>query len=193
RLLAHHIRLADSRTFCTAGNSRPSRMAIMAMTISSSISVKPRRCVVRDDGNTTAPPRSGMRGRSFIPFSFDSLERFRVARGSSLALRAHIPVRSGSEGQPADSQSALTLWFFQGCQVPDFDRTIAASRDQAPAVERERQAVDEAGMAAKRTDYLPGVAVPDLYGTVLTGRGDPPAIGAEGHGGDITGVPPEGL
>src|SRR5437867_12059931 len=91
------------------------------------------------------------------------------------------------------SFDSLTLWFFQCFQVPDLDSVIAASRDQALAVEPERQAVDEAGMAAKRTDYLSGVAVPDLYGTVLTGRGDPPAIGAEGHGVDITGVPPEGF
>ena len=44
RLLVHLIRVAASRTFCTAGSSRPIRMAMMAMTTSSSISVKPRRC-----------------------------------------------------------------------------------------------------------------------------------------------------
>src|SRR4051812_49379998 len=36
------MRAAASRTFCTAGSSRPMRMAMMAMTTSSSISVKPR-------------------------------------------------------------------------------------------------------------------------------------------------------
>src|SRR5437867_3294524 len=40
RLLEHLIRLAASRTFCTAGKSRPIRTAIMAMTTNSSISVK---------------------------------------------------------------------------------------------------------------------------------------------------------
>jgi hypothetical protein len=37
------MRAAASRTFCTAGKSNPIRMAMMAMTTSSSISVKPWR------------------------------------------------------------------------------------------------------------------------------------------------------
>src|SRR4051812_33048900 len=105
-----------------------------------------------------ALPLSGMRGRSFIPPSFDP----------------------------------LTLRLLQCFHVPDFDLVIAASRDQTPAVGPKRQAVDEAGMAAERTDDRPGVAVPDLHGTVLTGRGDEAAVGAEGHGVHITGVSPEG-
>src|SRR6266851_5681783 len=36
------MRAAASRTFCTAGKSRPMRIAMMAITTSSSISVKPR-------------------------------------------------------------------------------------------------------------------------------------------------------
>src|SRR5262245_39850060 len=42
-LLVHFIRFAASRIFCTAGRSRPIRMAMMAMTTSSSIRVNPRR------------------------------------------------------------------------------------------------------------------------------------------------------
>src|SRR5262249_35196199 len=37
------MRLAASRTFCTAGSKRPIRMAMMAITTNSSMSVKPRR------------------------------------------------------------------------------------------------------------------------------------------------------
>src|SRR5438105_3901985 len=37
------MRAAASRTFCTAGTSSPIRMAMMAITTSSSIRVKPRR------------------------------------------------------------------------------------------------------------------------------------------------------
>src|SRR5438128_602247 len=37
------MRLAASRTFCTAGSSRPMRTAMMAMTTSNSIRVKPIR------------------------------------------------------------------------------------------------------------------------------------------------------
>ena len=42
RLFAHLARLAASRTFCTAGSSNPIRIAIIAITTSSSMSVKPR-------------------------------------------------------------------------------------------------------------------------------------------------------
>src|SRR5215472_15330791 len=42
RLLVQLRRAAAARTFCTAGTSRPIRMAIIAITTSSSISVKPR-------------------------------------------------------------------------------------------------------------------------------------------------------
>src|SRR5262245_60841382 len=45
RLLLHFIRAAASRTFWTAGRSRPIRMAMMAITTSSSISVKARRAL----------------------------------------------------------------------------------------------------------------------------------------------------
>src|SRR5205807_4210152 len=41
RLLEHLARAAASRTFWTAGRSRPIRIAMMAMTTSSSIRVKP--------------------------------------------------------------------------------------------------------------------------------------------------------
>ena len=43
RLLELDMRLAASRTFCTAGTSKPTSTAMMAITTSSSISVKPRR------------------------------------------------------------------------------------------------------------------------------------------------------
>src|SRR3954453_23878356 len=43
RLLTHCARRAASRAACTAGRSRAIRTAMMAMTTSNSISVKPRR------------------------------------------------------------------------------------------------------------------------------------------------------
>src|SRR5688500_16816991 len=71
---------------------------------------------------------------------------------------------------------------------------IAASRDQEPAVGAERQAADEALVAAETADQCAGVAVPDFHGAVLTRRGDPPAtvVGAERHGVDVSVVSPEG-
>jgi hypothetical protein len=49
RLLLHFARAAASRTFCTAGSRRPIRMAMMAMTTNSSMSVNPRRGRERTD------------------------------------------------------------------------------------------------------------------------------------------------
>src|SRR2546421_7082533 len=43
RLFWHLVRLAASRTFCTAGSKRPIRTAMMAMTTSNSISVNAER------------------------------------------------------------------------------------------------------------------------------------------------------
>jgi hypothetical protein len=39
--LVQRARLADSRTFCTAGSNMPISIAMIAMTTSSSISVNP--------------------------------------------------------------------------------------------------------------------------------------------------------
>jgi hypothetical protein len=43
RLFEDCVRAAASRTFCTAGRRSPMRTAMMAITTSSSISVKPRQ------------------------------------------------------------------------------------------------------------------------------------------------------
>src|SRR3954466_3635998 len=43
RLLRHLVRAAASRTFWTAGSNNPIRIAMIAITTSSSISVKPKR------------------------------------------------------------------------------------------------------------------------------------------------------
>src|SRR3954468_4996923 len=49
RLLLHLARAAASRTFWTAGRSRPIRIAMMAMTTNNSIRVNPRRVRGRAD------------------------------------------------------------------------------------------------------------------------------------------------
>jgi hypothetical protein len=54
-LFVHRSRDAASRTFCTAGSSRPIKTAMMAITTNSSISVKPPRLVSRR--NMILPPK----------------------------------------------------------------------------------------------------------------------------------------
>src|SRR5262245_38412038 len=67
KLLAHCVRAAASRAFCTAGINRAAKMEMMAITTSSSIRVKPRRPLRRpvvlkfieksSVGKTTVSPR----------------------------------------------------------------------------------------------------------------------------------------
>ena len=67
RLFLHLVMLAASRTFCTAGSSKPIRMAMMAMTTSSSIRVKVRRFrVERRVGDTVYPYLSQGRVRKLL-------------------------------------------------------------------------------------------------------------------------------
>src|SRR5262245_45822956 len=59
------MRLAASRTFCTAGSSNPIRTAMMAITTRSSMSVKPRgRCrgVQPERATARVPPKRGWKG-----------------------------------------------------------------------------------------------------------------------------------
>src|SRR5215813_8393673 len=55
RLLEQLMRAAASRTFCTAGRRSPIRMAMIAITTNSSISVKPERQVRNSKLRGVAP------------------------------------------------------------------------------------------------------------------------------------------
>src|SRR5690242_79462 len=65
-LLEHVVRLAASRTFCTAGNSRPMRMAMIAITTRSSIRVNARRDMVHLDEGLLKP---GAQASAIIPLA----------------------------------------------------------------------------------------------------------------------------
>src|SRR5262245_37770788 len=163
------MRLAASRTFCTAGRSSPIRIAMIAITTKISISVNPRRGVVFMSMNMAAT----------------------CCNGRGAAAGRHL-IRLASDSLP------LGL-YFQFRHVPHLHRLIAASRDQESAVGAERHADDEAGVTAEGADQLSGIAVPDFHRAVLPGGGDPPAIvvGTERQGVDLPAVslravPPEG-
>src|SRR5262249_28740326 len=105
RLLLHLMRLAASRTFWTAGNSRPIRTAMMAMTTSSSMSVKPTRCLLNRD-LMRAPPRRGkrkrIRGRSAGGSVFPGRVRSFLFEHVELRLLVflHVPHGQGDEPFP---------------------------------------------------------------------------------------------
>src|SRR5262249_62178301 len=120
--------------------------AMMAITTSSSTSVKPRcRAVVKCRG--IAAPRGLGETAGRDEFSI------RPA-GGSLMLRD----------------------FHQRRQVPDFHRVVTAAGVQPPAVGAERQATDQTGVAAEAADQVPAPAIPDLHGAVFACGGDPAAV-----------------
>src|SRR5438132_11600300 len=86
RLFVQLARAAASRTFWTAGSSRPMRMAMIAITTKSSISVKPRQ--------RFAKKYLAMTG----PFQRDEGEKKRY-----LVARPAVP--SGGRGGPPVSQA----------------------------------------------------------------------------------------
>src|SRR5262249_9749219 len=88
RLFWHDIRAAASRTFCTAGSKRPMRMAMMAMTTSSSISVKPPR--VRQRMKTSDRSEKWCEG---------IVNESTAASGRSPALSASICARNRRPGR----------------------------------------------------------------------------------------------
>jgi hypothetical protein len=67
---------------CTAGNSRAIRTAMMAMTTSNSISVKPARRADGICGNMSANPRAGV-GANFSP----SIDQARGGRSRRDGMR----------------------------------------------------------------------------------------------------------
>src|SRR5262245_29857012 len=82
--------------------------------------------------------------------------------------------------------------FVPARHIPDLDRGIAASRNQALAVGAERQAHDHAGVAAQPVPPLQGCRVPEGNRGVLARGGEPAAVRAERHRVDIPGVAVEG-
>src|SRR5262249_9947190 len=76
-LFWHWARKAAARTFWTAGRSRPIRIAMIAITTSSSISVKPCRCrrmgctLRRTRKRRKTPPCQWQAGNHYLTFDND--------------------------------------------------------------------------------------------------------------------------
>src|SRR5262249_21056066 len=105
------------------------------------------------------------------------------------------PPWAGNSSRPTRDSLPLTD-LARRLQVPDFHGPVPAAGVQPPAVGAERQAADQAGVAAEAVDRFPGPAVPNLHGAVLAPGGDPPAlvVRAERHRVHVPAVtPPEGL
>ena len=82
--------------------------------------------------------------------------------------------------------------FLTGGRVPDFQRLVKTSADDAFAVGAERHAPDVTGMPFESECLLTGGRVPDFQRLVTTSADDAFAVGAERHAGDATGMPFEG-
>src|SRR6266851_9384424 len=93
RLLLHWMRAAASRTFWTAGNSRPMRMAMIAITTSNSISVNAED-LFRDRGRGMGASLSAGSGkRGLLRLTHSVRNRAPIESGSSQMLAAEARER----------------------------------------------------------------------------------------------------
>src|SRR5437667_12692971 len=106
RLFWHWLRAAASRTFCTAGTSRPIRMAMMAITTSSSMSVKPWRDVERRSMGLLPNKRKNEDGARLLLVCWTAYEALRSLQTSSGRSAAAEVRTSDGEGR-AEKQFAL--------------------------------------------------------------------------------------
>src|SRR5262249_36587908 len=133
RLLPHFIRFAASRTFCTAGSSKPIRMAMIAMTTSSSIRVNACRGDIFREGMVAtsfrqspgldrAPritPRARILTRSAVLWPWDPCYGAQLANGSRAVKRlsahaqgidlGHFVVAQHAIPQPEVVEAALPV------------------------------------------------------------------------------------
>src|SRR6266849_338073 len=100
--------LAASRTFWTAGKSKPIRMAMIASTTNSSISVKPGRR--RRDGITGDPPR----GRVYESSSRLLQQRGLMAGWKGRSLELVLGHLQHAHRQSQDAADAAFAEFFIG-------------------------------------------------------------------------------
>src|SRR5262249_53282099 len=165
------MRAAASRTFCTAGKSRPIRMAMMAITTSSSISVKPRlRRAGRVNDMTYSPSvirRTGDKADG--PTTGPSLQRD-VERLRTLRHRQADPRRAGDVLLPVHRHDLVLLdsdapfhdhrilfHLFRGTRVGrgrgshgDFHLTKGDLGGLVGAVGADRRAADLVALAVER-------------------------------------------
>src|SRR6476620_9416338 len=91
RLFWHLARAAAARTFCTAGNSRPIRMAMMAMTTNNSIRVNPERTRrIAPSFPRSEREKTNERGERSGNLEVDLVRAFR--RHLALLLGPHAPL-----------------------------------------------------------------------------------------------------
>src|SRR5437868_5458766 len=85
KLLAQEMRSAASRTFCTAGISSPIKMAMMAMTTSSSISVNADLAALKLRRMTASFRDMSERRDKELTFSHTRLSRERQGKKEDIA------------------------------------------------------------------------------------------------------------
>src|SRR5262249_4384079 len=163
-LFWHCRRAAASRTFCTAGSSRPMRMAMMAITTSSSISVNPRRGLTPENASTVAP-------RSWLDSLTADLS-IELGHGPNLCrvvtASGGQPPAIGGERQAADEpgMAAKLPDKFSRARVPDAHGTVLTGRGDPPAVRAEGHGanvgVDFPAAPPEGGQQVTGLHVPDL-------------------------------
>src|SRR5215210_4475107 len=179
------MRFAASRTFWTAGRSRPIRMAMMAMTTNSSISVNAGRRAGVESGDIGAPRVVGRLSKPSHLLPFD--QRGQVPDLHRLVAAPGVqPPTVGAERQAADQPGvpAEAPHQLPGPAVPDLDRTVLPPGGDPPAggvrAERHRVHVPAVPPEGAALQLPAGLHVPDLDRVLRPPGRQPPAVRAEG-------------
>src|SRR5262245_20894615 len=197
------MRLAASRTFCTAGSKRPIRTAMIAITTRISISVKPRRGAVFRSVGMVATFLSGIKGcgtdrnrpaldslavRLFIQFRHvpDFYSVVAAARDQEAAVGAECHAVD-DVGVTAESAEQLS-----GVAVPDLDLAVLTPGGDPSAlgVGAERHRVDLFAVPSEGGQKLLALLhVPNQECVIIAPRRQPFAVRAEGDVHTRTGNP----
>src|SRR4051794_28004186 len=117
-LLTQLVRLAASRTFCTAGSKSAMRMAMIAITTNSSIRVKPLRFDMRPflsekrRGNRKPVPETGV--NHVVGGRGSEAHRLLKRKYEEMAIWFSVPLQreyKGTSGPPSRKKWAQTTFF----------------------------------------------------------------------------------
>src|SRR5262245_61786868 len=156
-LFWHCVRAAASRTFCTAGTSSAIKIAMIAITTSNSINVKPRRRIAMflRDASTLGLFREES---SDVPERDVAIDATGGERRSIGRKRDHLKTQNSLAPRSHDLPRR---------EIPHVERAIPARGGEQAMVRRQRQRTHEAVVPFELAGELRGRNVPHANDPVL--------------------------
>src|SRR5262249_33490169 len=104
------------------------------------------------------------------------------------------PATVGTDGHAVHRKgmTAKRVNLLPGFGIPDLDRLVTTTADNALAITADRDTRDRPAVTGKRVELLAGVAVPDLDGVVAATADNALAVAADRHAVDRRGMTAQG-